>query len=116
MKDNVSTCPVCFESLDTRIRTVLTCQHDLCLNCLVRITPRRCPICRNDFSLDFPSDFPTNSPQESSVALTVRTESLIPIHEIVRRLHLSNALNAMFQANTPRLVSMERVDSPHTPA
>jgi len=47
-------CPVCFEVLASRIRIVTPCAHVICLECLWKLHPQLCPLCRIDMTHLYP--------------------------------------------------------------
>lgn len=51
---DIEECPVCFESLNYQIKTILPCKHTLCLKCLLKLKNKVCVICRKDITECFP--------------------------------------------------------------
>lgn len=50
MSDSES-CPVCYDSLKTKIYFPLPCHHKICLECNEKIDLRRCPLCRREIPI-----------------------------------------------------------------
>ena len=69
-----SVCPVCLEALDVRIRTMAPCGHSLCLECLLSLRQRRCPLCRHDLR----SYFPVASPPPPPPVMLPLTVHIVP--------------------------------------
>ena len=47
--EDVNECPVCFTGLDKSVMVVLLCKHKFCINCILRLNEKKCPLCRLDF-------------------------------------------------------------------
>lgn len=50
--DPPNPCPVCLESLDTKITVSLPCgspYHVFCMYCFLKLHTRTCPLCRQSF-------------------------------------------------------------------
>ena len=90
-------CPVCYESLQTRIATRLPCSHTLCLSCLVRLpVPQSCPMCRFSIVHLVPlvrSTPPTVVTLNVSTRVAAPSETTQTLFERVRVAeHLANAI------------------------
>tara|TARA_Y100000748_G_scaffold174411_2_gene145966 strand:+ start:595 stop:1017 length:423 start_codon:yes stop_codon:yes gene_type:complete len=55
-EDPADECPVCFRTLHDTIRTTPPCGHTVCLQCLLRLRQRACPLCRADLRRHFASE------------------------------------------------------------
>lgn len=42
-------CPICLGSIESPI--TLHCQHTFCENCIKKVVPQKCPMCRRGFYL-----------------------------------------------------------------
>ena len=51
------TCPVCFEDLNKKMSIKIPCckdRHEFCLDCVINLQTRKCPLCRQDFEKFIP--------------------------------------------------------------
>jgi hypothetical protein len=43
-------CCVCFEDQRNRITAKLPCRHEMCMSCMMSVTPSDCPLCRRGYA------------------------------------------------------------------
>ena len=94
---NTDDCPICFETVRTRIAVSLPCTHTLCLTCLLRLpVPQSCPMCRLSIVHLIPRKDESSSPTLVMLNVSNRgpnSEMTQPLSERVRIAeHLTNAI------------------------
>lgn len=47
-------CCVCMENMKISVR--LPCNHMFCIGCVLKIVPKKCPLCRNSFEDHWPKE------------------------------------------------------------
>ena len=78
-------CPVCYESLDDRIRITLPCSHEMCLHCLNRLRkPQTCPMCRTSIVRLLPD--------EKDATTTMVTLNVSSSDDIMNRIRVAEQL------------------------
>jgi len=81
-------CPVCFEVLASTLRVVTPCMHVMCLDCLWKIHPQLCPLCRVDLSALYPSSkLHAQAKKDDAALLRATNESVVATAEIVNRMN-----------------------------
>ena len=43
-------CPVCFEEI--KMKCITSCQHVICIECLIKLHKPECPLCRKNLATD----------------------------------------------------------------
>lgn len=76
-------CPVCFEPLAGRIRALLPCEHTLCMRCLLRLRPPRCPLCRADLTEYF--DPPRQDGPRFTTEVTLQVNTPDAAADVIRQ-------------------------------
>ena len=56
---NLGECPVCFEKLSTKLAVRIPCGenqgHSICMQCLIHLEEKKCPLCRKSFEQFIPN-------------------------------------------------------------
>lgn len=76
-------CPVCLEPLAGRIRVLLPCDHTLCVRCLLRLRPPRCPLCRADLAEYLEND--ERPPVRSTTEVTLQVNTPDAAADVIRQ-------------------------------